>query len=350
MTVQKIAGIVIVLLAIIGGAVYSFMTGDIGGPEQIVVSGLYGGEKEAFIKNPRVVEILRSKYGITVQGDKEGSISMIDRAANQDFLWPSVDISTELYQSRYGSNPSTRVIFSSPIVIYSWKPVSDALEKNGIVQKRGDNYYIVDFPKLIKAVIDGKTWADVGLPQLFGKARVTSTDPTQSMSGMLFFIMTANTIANTGDAITVDDLSKVLPIIKTFRDRLGRLSDSSGTVFREYLEQKMGKYPLLVGYENQLIELGTTQPDLIKNAGSDLRVLYPEPTVWSNHPMISLTKKGKALSDALLDSDIQKIAWEEHGFRSSVYTSKIDGRPDQIVSVMTLPTADVVQPLLDALK
>ena len=48
-------------------------------------------------------------------------------------------------------------------------------------------------------------------------------------------------------------------------------------------------------------------------------MMYPTPTVWSSHVYIALDEAGTAGIDALLDEDIQRLAWEKHGFRTGVY-------------------------------
>ena len=42
-------------------------------------------------------------------------------------------------------------------------------------------------------------------------------------------------------------------------------------------------------------------------------MLYPVPTVWSAHPYIALNENGARAIDALMDEEIQQIAWEKHG-------------------------------------
>ena len=53
-------------------------------------------------------------------------------------------------------------------------------------------------------------------------------------------------------------------------------------------------------------------------------MMYPTPTVWSSHVYIALDEAGTAGIDALLDDDIQRLAWEKHGFRTGVYDTPTD--------------------------
>ena len=52
--------------------------------------------------------------------------------------------------------------------------MSEALIHEKFVERRGDSYYVVNFPGLIRYILDGKTWKDIGLPQLFGKIAIHS--------------------------------------------------------------------------------------------------------------------------------------------------------------------------------
>ena len=61
-------------------------------------------------------------------------------------------------------------------------------------------------------------------------------------------------------------------------------------------------------------------------------MMYPTPTVWSSHVYIALDEAGTAGIDALLDEDIQRLAWEKHGFRTGVYdtpTDVLNGKKDE---------------------
>ena len=58
--------------------------------------------------------------------------------------------------------------------------------------------------------------------------------------------------------------------------------------------------------------------DIWPKVKDKMRILYPVPTVWSSHPFISLSARASKLMEALKDPEIQKIAWEQHGFRTGL--------------------------------
>ena len=322
----------------------------------VVVKGFVGGEKLGFLADPAVQTILRDKYGLEVDGTKIGSIEMVQGSTQgQDFLWPSSQVALELYKNRGGRSVGADTVFASPLVFYSWDVVTDALIKIGIVQKLGTSYYVVDAPKMIRMISAGTKWKDIGLPELYGRISVRSTDPTKSNSGMMFAGLLAN-IANGGEVADEASLPKSLPVVKTFFGRLGYMEPNSGDLFSQFLTMGEGADPVIVGYENQLTEFSLENPQYQDLLRRRVRILYPRPTVWSNHPLIALTDSGKKLLTALKDPDIQKLAWERHGFRSGLVSVQNDpgvlqavGIPATIQNVVPMPTPQVMARILGAL-
>jgi len=87
-----------------------------------------------------------------------------------------------------------------------------------------------------------------------------------------------------------------------------------------------------------------------------LRMLYPLPTVWSSHPLISLSDKGAELGALFVTEQFQKLAWESHGFRSAVpgvlndpSVFGIAGIAREIEQVMPMPSAQVMESILSAI-
>lgn len=324
--------------------------------DAVTVKGYVGGEKLGFLADPDVQKILRDKYGVTVDGTKLGSIEMVQGSTQgQDFLWPSSQVALELYKSRGGKFQKADVVFNSPIVFYSWDVVTEALIKNGVVQKLGASYYVVDAPKFIRMINTGTSWKQIGLPELYGRVSVRSTDPTKSNSGMMFAGLLAN-ITNGGEVVDDTTLPKSLPEVKTFFGRLGYLEPSSADLFNQFLSMGEGANPMIVGYENQLTEFNLENPQYRDLLRKRIRILYPRPTVWSNHPLIALTDSGVKLLNALKDPEIQKLAWEHHGFRSGLVGVQNDpsvlqvvGIPAQIQNVVPMPTPQVMQKIIDSL-
>jgi len=352
-------GLLAVAAIIVAVVQFSGMGGvaSITGPAPITVKGYYGSEKSQFLADPEVQRILSQKYGITVNARTAGSTEMardITLTPQDDFIWPSNGVSVSLYKERGGTVVGSENIFNSPLVIYSWADVTDALIKQGIVEKRGDTYYIVKFEQFIELMNAGKKWSDLGLP-MAGKVTVKTTDPTQSNSGLMF-VGLMSCMLNGGD--TPDDAAadRLTPSLVTFIGRLGFMWGKSNDLFQQYLTTGSGSYPLVAGYESQLTEFAIQNPSMVPQIKAQVRVLYPLPTVWSSHPFVARTAGGKRLLDALKDPEIQAIAWKQHGFRSGlagVPNNPADlpvvGVPPQITSVVDLPSWGIMDRLIAAL-
>ena len=74
------------------------------------------------------------------------------------------------------------------------------------------------------------------------------------------------------------------PRVERLYRAMGRLEDSSGTLFKVYLSQGLGAHPMVVAYENQLIEFSQENPQLVDTVRSQIAVLYPRPTTWRLTP------------------------------------------------------------------
>ena len=352
---SKIVGGIILLLVII--VIIAFQFVNVNKPEEITVSGYLGGEKEGLMQDEEVKKILKDKYGITVEYTKAGSIEMIEQdSSDKDYLFPSSQTALELFnQTKSDKLYKSEIVFNSPIVIYTWKPIAEALINNGIKKKKDNSYYIADTSALIKLVTDKKKWSDIGVNDLYGYVTIQSTDPNKSNSGNMFAGLVAN-IMNNETVVDSSTVDTILPNLKDFFGKIGYMEHSSGDLFEQYLKTGMGAKPMIAGYENQMIEFAIENPNDWNMVKEQVAVLYPEPTVWSSHPLIALNEKGAKLIEAMQDEEIQKIAWEKHGFRTGVngtINTEIEGFygiPKNINAVIQMPNPDTMQKIMDGIK
>jgi hypothetical protein len=360
----RIIGIVVLLVIVAGALLYQFVfrKGAISGAaltgKTQTMKGLVGSEKTGFLDDEEVKGILRRRFGIVVDYGRAGSIEMVQGpvSPDTDFLWPSSQVALEIYRIARDNAPvKSEIIFSSPIVIYSWQIVVNALAKAGLVTESGGTASITDFPKLVAWVAEGKKWAEAGLPELYGKVAIISTDPNKSNSGALFAGLVANIL--NGDVVDEKSLQPLLPRMRSVFSRLGYMENSTGILFEQYLRAGVGSYPMIVGYENQIVEFSLQHTELWPKVKDTLRILYPVPTVWSSHPFIAVTPRARALMDALRDPELQKIAWEKHGFRTGIADAQNDpkvlaitGIAEAVRQIMPTPIPAVMEQILAALR
>jgi hypothetical protein len=205
-------------------------------------------------------------------------------------------------------------------------------------------------------IIEGKRWKeDLGL-NIYGPVRIFSTDPRKSNSGNMWAGLLAS-VLNGGAVITTETLPGVLPELQDYFRAMGYMEHSSGDIFENFLSQGMGPRPIIVGYENQLVEFVLAHPESADYIKDKIRTLYPEPTVFSSHPLISLNPACKRLAAALQDKEIQTLAWKAHGFRSGLLGVENDpsvlavaGIPASVELVIPLPRAAEMQAIIDSLN
>ena len=347
----KIAGLIVVIAVIAISVGFTVFTRS---NQTLVLTGYAGGEKVGFLEDGEVQDILQKDYHLTIGYSKAGSLDMV-RADKEgrDYLWPSSQTALELYKSEVGKPVRSETIFNTPIVIYTRKPVAKALI-NEKIAKQKDGVYTVDLAKLMDLVVKGRSWSSLGLPQLYGNVTVYSTDPTKSNSGNMFAGLLANTLA--GGVADESNIGPHLGEIKKIFQKSWYMDSSSADIFSEFLKMGMGSRPLVVGYENQLLEFSAENPDTWKQVKDDIVMMYPVPTVWSSHVWIAMDDKASEAIDALEDDKIQRLAWEKHGFRTGVAGSKEDssafpgvGIEENVTQVGQLPNYKTMKMIMDAL-
>lgn len=324
--------------------------------EPIEVHGIIGSEKKGLLSDPVVVNRLRDTCHITVKFSTDGSLNIIEgNVAGQDFVWPGSTYLRDTFIARRGTGAKSEVIFNSPIVMIGWVRIADALAGAGIAQKGQDGVYRVDMQKFGEAVRKGTTWREVGVPELGKRSiRAVPTDPTQSNSGNLFAGLLA-VVFNAGNVPAPSDVATVMPQLEKYFQTVGYMERSSGDLFDLFRASSWTAYPLIVGYESSLIEWSQESRSNADWLRGQVVVLYPEPTVFSQHAFIALTGSGQRLMAGLELPQIHDAAWDRHGF----HTGKVglDNDPEVLaviggtdtIQTTPLPGRDVMDAIIKAL-
>ena len=360
---KKILGIVIfiVLIAAITGIKIlgdAFNQGEGTSPEEVkglkTVYVATGGGKEGFVGDPDVKRILEKKYKLNVVFDSwsngkmvlwpavreaigKGNVDAYDKQTSTinspgltpyDAIFPSDQRYYDYYQlspdKSKGEADRFRVqggslTLNTPIVIYSWDDVTDALIKEQIVTYRDGTYYITDMPKLIEYMTSKKKWSEIGLDKYYGAIEVRSVDPVTSSPGATYYGLLLSIFC---DGVVTDESAIAnLPTLKDFYLKAGSLPHAPADLFDAY---KFQGTPLIVDYEKSIINLANEEPENFASIKDRLRVLYPEPTMWNSHCFEYFTDAGKELFEAFNDPEIQAIAWERYGFRTGVVGGSYD--------------------------
>ena len=364
---------------------------DISGLTTVYVAT--GGGKEDFLADKDVVRILREKYKLNVVFDtwsngktitkpliREavglGNQSIINSMANgTEYSINSEGVSKydalftsdqrfydyyKLYPNKENGEADRYTVLdggltlNTPIVIYSWKDVVDALMNEGIVTENEGIYYITDMDKLMNYILDGKKWSDIGLKNLYGTINIASTDPVTSSPGATYYGLLLSILS--GGQVTDENIDANLPKLKEFYIKSGYMNNTPADLFERYLMTGMGGEPMIVDYEKSMIDFANSSPETFESLKDDIRILYPTPTIWNSHCFTVFTENGAELYKALEDKDIQQIAWEKYGFRTGITGGTYDvskigiGVPQKIDSTVTSLKMSTYNKLIEYLK
>ena len=387
MNKKQIIGIVIFIAIIVGVVAYKYFSDD-----TISTKGLTtiyvatGGGKEDFLADERVNEILRKKYKLDVVYDswsngktvtqpliresvglgtgKEGLTIKDEEASKYDVLFTS----DERFYNYYKLSPNKEAgeadryyvlqggyTLNTPIVIYSWARVVDALMKENIVTKDETGvYFITDMNKLMNYILAGKKWSEIGIPELYGSINIASTDPVTSSPGATYYGLLLSILCEKN--ITDENLNKYLPKLKEFYNKSGYMNNTPADLFERYLKTGMGGEPMIVDYEKSIVDFANANPTGFNEVKDEIRVLYPAPTIWNSHCLAIFTENGKLLYKAFEDEEIQKIAFEKYGFRTGITGGVYDvsalglALPKSITNTVTSLKMDTYNKLIDYLK
>lgn len=324
---------------------------------QVSVRGLIGSEKEGFFADERVRQALAAR-GLTVTVEKAGSRSIANRydAKQYDFGFPSgAPAAVQLRQQAKAAavfNP-----FYTPMVVASWRPIADILVANGVAEKQGGIYYLLDLPKLMTLMNSGTRWRELKASGAFatGKAVLVASTDVRTSNSAAMYLSLASYLANGQQIVqSAEDVERVLPVVAPLFLRQGFQEQSSAGPFEDYLALGMGKAPLLMAYESQMIEFWLRHPDKIR---SDMVLLYPRPTVFSKHVLVPYTPAGVRLGEALESDPTLRTLAHEYGFRTAgnekgpgLWKQRGIEAPEQLLDVIDPPSQEWLERMIVAIE
>ena len=302
----------------------------------IEITGAVGGGKENLLADEDINEIFAKKYGfkftqdswsngktvvkdvVRENGDKYDLIFFSDRRYYEEYQTPADPALGEA--SRYRVLGGDYVL-NTPIVMYSWVPVVQALEKENIVTRKDGVYYITDMKKLMNYILEGKKWSDLNLP-IYGSINIGSVDPVTSSPGATYYGLLLATL--TDQELNDKTIGEALPKLKEFYEKSGYMNNTPADLFSFFLKTGMGTKPIIVDYEKSIIDFANANPEGWKQVKNEVVILYPTPTIWNSHCIAALSDDGKKLIEAFKDPDVSQTAWEKYGFRVGITGGNYD--------------------------
>lgn len=327
--------------------------------QKIVLNGIITSEKESFFKDERVQKIFQD-HNMEVNYERWTS-AKIAQAKNvsefgkyNDFVFPpGVQTTDKVKQTIKGAQAYN--IFYSPMVIATWKPIVNILNANGMVQNK-TGYQTLNMEKFFPLMQNKVKWKDLKNSDDYpvNKTVLIYTSDARYSNSSKMFIALASYVYNNNEVVTDDvQTDKVIPQIKKLMEAQGHRESSSTNLFTDYTSIGMGKTPLIFVYENEFVEYA------IKNKGTakDMSLLYPSPTLFTKHTMITFNDKAQKLTDLLSNNEeIKKIA-AEYGFRFAgnnqlVEKAKAVGVevPATVVEVVDPPSFDILEKMVNEVE
>jgi hypothetical protein len=281
----------------------------------VEVRGIVGSEKEPFLRDATVTEILKCE-GIRLKIDPEGSRRMVDalkKPGEYDYAFPSSSSTARKIAGLPGATKSYPV-FSSVMGVASWSRTVELLRAKGVVVTR-DGYDVLVVSKLVDLALGGTRWNQ--LPGNEASANrnlvlVTTTDPADSNSAIMFLSILSAELNDGSPVSTKAQLAKIEGDLCRLMADQGEKKNTSEVLFDQYLTQKENGKPLVMAYESQFLD----QESHANLAGDgEHKFLYPEPTVYAQHTVVAFSEAGDKLGDLLEhDAELQEIA-TSYGYR-----------------------------------
>ena len=328
-----------------------------------------GGGKEGFIADKDIISIMEDKYGLNVVYDNwsNGKLIVNDLVREDGSNYNAMFCSDQRFYDYYKLSPDKskgeadryRVLdggltLNTPIVIYSWGEVVDALVNEQIVTQKDGVYYITDMDKLLNYILEGKKWSEIGLDMLYGSINIASTDPVTSSPGATYYGLLLSIMC--GGNVTEESMQENLPKLKEFYIKSGYMNNTPADLFERYLKTGLGGEPMIVDYEKSIVEFAYENPDGFNQVKDDIRILYPAPTIWNSHCIATFDEEGNNFLKAFDDKDLQQIAWSRYGFRTGISAGNYDvsslgiyGIPQTITSTVSSLKMDMYNSLIDFL-
>lgn len=368
MTSKKILAPLLLLLVVSALAAIAFVS--FSNRQVTTVSGLIGSEKQAFFDDIEVQQILKDKHNIEVEYEKVGSRRIATTGGAKgsvdkyNFAFPAGTPAAQKIKRDYKPKQSYRVFFT-PMVVASWQPVVQVLENNNIVKKRSTNttsyYGILNMKKLLELMSTQTRYKDMPNNQSFDIGRqilIKSTNITSSNSAAMYLSL-ASYLANDEQVVTNKaQINAVLPKVLPLFASQGFLAGSSATPFEDYLIKGMGNSPMVMVYESQYLHQASLQHGGIRD---DMVLLYPEPTIFTQHTLLAMDEAGQRLGEALTtDPELQKLAIK-HGYRSNdaalveafsqnLQANGLDNVPSNLTEVIDTPSYDTLELMITELE
>lgn len=303
-----------------GGGVLGGLAGKLTGVVEVQeVSGLIAVDVEAYFQDPRVQKALLDN-GFKLNVKRIGSRDMAARVIpgqTPDFFFSSgVVAANQVGDAAKKANIATAVYspLYTPMVIASWAPIAQILAANGMAKEASPGVWHVDLAKLTQLMLDKKRWKDLKGAQAYDVNKsvlVSTTDVRKSNSAAMYLALTSYAF-NGGEVVTDRETAQkaAMGVVGLFK-RQGYQENYVNGNFDDYVSIGIGKTPMALIYENQLVSYAMAR----KGLSPGMVLMYPQPTLFNKVVFVAASERAKKLGELLsTHTELQRLA-VDFGFR-----------------------------------
>jgi ABC-type Fe3+ transport system substrate-binding protein len=297
---MKAKALILVLFVGVAAAIVWFARGNLGavaskagvGGGAIEISMLYSTEKKDWIEACATAfakEHPEIKVTLVGKGSLEAAQSLLE-GKDKPTVWSPADTlvlnlldsdwrtknGAPLFATSGDDAPEPLVI--TPLVFAIWQDRADVLLKAS-----GGH---ISWKSIEKAVSSNQGWPAIGGKTEWGFVKLGHTDPTRSNSGMqALTLMTLEFYGKTNGLQIADVLDpKYQAWLASLEKGVPHFENSTGTFMTDMVRFGPSKYDIAVVYEN----LAISQIENAQGRWGDLKIYYPQTTLWSDHPVAVL--------------------------------------------------------------
>lgn len=302
-------------------------------PAPVVVTVLYSTEKEAWLTEVIAdFDVSGAKvdgHPVKVELEKMGSWeinnAVLDGSRKPVIVSPASSLQIAALQDASATqlgkslvNPADtsacRSVVKTPLVLVAWKERADVLW--------GQQPSASLWKDVHDALGNTQGWAAYNHPE-WSYVKFGHTDPLKSNSGFMTILLMTYGYYQKDKGLTSADILTNPDYQKWFLETektIGQFESSTGPLMQKMIIYGPSTYDFVTVYEATAIEQA-------KNAVGrygELRIYYPSPMLWSDHPFCILngdwvtpqqTQGAKLFINYLTSAPVQNVALLKYGFR-----------------------------------
>lgn len=257
-------------------------------------------------------------YAVSVTGFGSFTIASDVSAAKYTLALPSSTVTTDALRSKVGEQQPTAPLFTTPLVVLTWKPLIPLLQSLGIATSNTDGTWTFHLARYVAIADEGVKWSSIAGNNFYpnpNQVQLQMTNPAESNSGAMFvaaagFALNNDQVVSSAAQITAV-AGKLAPVFRS----LGEMQDTTDHLFDDYCNEGEGGAPLVLSYESEYVGAMLTNPAVLPPGAM---MMYTDPAVDSDHTLLSLDgSTGSAFLNFIAgDRTFQQIAESDFGFRT----------------------------------